>query len=341
MTEDLYVRRLLAAYRELPDASGRARAADRRLAVQLFRDQVPLELVTAAFQLALDAGALGPRTCRRSAPSDRSTISCPSSTRLGPSIPATSTTSSSEPSTPRLIPKVAATRANSHLPAVSRSRQQEEERPRERLLKNGAQVLSDAELLAVLLKNGRPGASVLDLARELLRESGGLAGLTAGNALSLRRRGVGPVKLACLLAAVELACRLAQARIPDREPLNRPASIARYVALRYGARDQEVMGALFVDIRNRLLGEREMYRGTLNRAAVEPREILKEGLLRGAAGVVLFHNHPSGDPSPSGEDVLFTRRMAEAGEVVGVRLVDHLVIGAGGAWCSLRDRGAW
>jgi DNA repair protein RadC len=216
-----------------------------------------------------------------------------------------------------------------------------DERPRERLLKNGAQVLSDAELLAVLLKNGRPGASVLDLARELLAECGGLGGLAAGDALSLRRRGVGPVKLAALLAAVELACRLAQARVPDRKLMGRPGTVARYVALRYGARDQEVMGALFVDIRNRLLAEREIYRGTLNRAAVEPREILKEGLLRGAAGVIVFHNHPSGDPSPSGEDILFTRRMAEAGEAVGVRLVDHLVVSARGAWASLKDRGAW
>ena len=217
----------------------------------------------------------------------------------------------------------------------------EDERPRERLLKSGAQVLSDAELVAVLLWGGRPGASVLDLARELLQESGGLSGLAGANRRSLRRRGVGAVKVATLLAAVELACRLAQARIPDRGLMNRPTSVARYVALRYGTRDQESMGALFVDIRNRLVGEREIYRGTLNRAAVEPREILKEGLLRGAAGVVLFHNHPSGDPSPSAEDIIFTRRLAEAGEVVGVRLVDHIIVSAGGAWVSLKDRGAW
>jgi DNA repair protein RadC len=165
--------------------------------------------------------------------------------------------------------------------------------------------------------------------------------LAAGDALSLRRRGVGPVKLAALLAAVELACRLAQAPVSDRKRMNRPGMVARYVALRYGIRDQEILGALFVDIRNRLLAEREIYRGTLNRAAVEPREILKEGLLRGAAGVVVFHTHPSGDPSPSGQDILFTRRMAEAGEVVGIRLVDHLVVSAGGAWASLKDRGAW
>ena len=181
----------------------------------------------------------------------------------------------------------------------------------------------------------------LDLARDLLTDTGGLAGLTVASALTHRRNGVGDVQLAALLAAVELACRMAEARIPDRELLNRPTSIARYVSLRYGSRDQEVMGAIFVDTRNRLLGEREIFRGTLNRAAVEPREILKEGLLRGAAGVVLFHTHPSGDPAPSAEDILFTRRMAEAGEVVGVRLVDHLIVTAGDRWVSLKERGAW
>jgi DNA repair protein RadC len=215
-----------------------------------------------------------------------------------------------------------------------------EERPRERLLRNGAQVLFDAELLAVLLKNDRPGASVLDLARKLFAECGGLGGLAAGDAMSLRLRGVGPVKLAALLASVEQVCRLAQARVSDRKRMGGPGTVARYVALRYGVRDQEILGALFVHIRNRLVGEREIYGGTLNRAAVEPGEILKEGLLHGAAGVVVFHTHSSGDPSPSSEDILFTRRMAEAGEVVGIRLVDHLVVSAAGAWASLKDRGA-
>jgi DNA repair protein RadC len=101
------------------------------------------------------------------------------------------------------------------------------------------------------------------------------------------------------------------------------------------------MGALFLDTRNRLLAESEVYRGTLNRAAVEPRGLLKEALLRGAAGLVLFHTHPSGDPSPSAEDLAFTRRLAEAGELVGVRLVDHLILGSAGRWVSLRQRGAW
>lgn len=216
-----------------------------------------------------------------------------------------------------------------------------EERPRERLLRNGAQVLSDAELLAVLLRGGRPGASVLDVARELLAASGGLAGLSTASPRSLRRNGVAGVKVATLLAAVEVACRIAQAGVPNREPLSKPANVARYVALRYGRLDQEVLGALYVDARHRLMAERELYRGTLHRASVEPRAILREALLCGAAGVVLWHTHPSGDPSPSREDLAFTRRMDRAGELLGVALVDHMVIGDGGRFVSLKERGGW
>jgi DNA repair protein RadC len=144
-----------------------------------------------------------------------------------------------------------------------------------------------------------------------------------------------------VLAAVEIACRIAQAGVPDREPLSKPANVARYLALRYGLLDQEVLGALYVNARHQLTAERELYRGTLSRASVEPRAILREALLSGAAGVVLWHTHPSGDPSPSREDLAFTRRMDRAGEVVGVELVDHLVIGEGGRFVSLKDRGGW
>lgn len=216
-----------------------------------------------------------------------------------------------------------------------------EEQPRERLLRNGSQSLSDGELVAILLRTGRPGHSAIDLGRELLAQHGGTAGLLGLCSRALRREGLGPAKAATLLAAVELARRLARARLPERRPLTDPAAVASYLGLRYLVRDQEVMGALFLDTRNRLLSESEVFRGTLNRAAVEPRALLKQALLRDAAGLVLFHTHPSGDPAPSAEDLGFTRRMAEAGEVVGVRMVDHLILGSGGRWVSLRRRGGW
>jgi DNA repair protein RadC len=214
-------------------------------------------------------------------------------------------------------------------------------RPRERLLAGGAQALSDAELLAVVLRNGRAGASALDVARELLVKAGGLTGLAGAGYRMLRSNGVGRAKVAAVLAVAEIACRMAAAAVPERRPLSRPAQVARYLDLRYGHIGQEVMGALYCDARHRLVHERELFRGTLHRAAVEPREVLKEGLLCGAAALVLFHTHPSGDPAPSREDLLFTRRMDRAGEVVGVHLVDHLVVGAGGAWVSLKERGGW
>lgn len=227
------------------------------------------------------------------------------------------------------------------MPSVGLIRELPEgERPRERLLKQGSEALSDAELVAVLLRTGVKGVSVMQMATELIQETGGLSGLVALTQQALRRKGLGPAKAATLLATLEIASRIAREPLRERKPLTRPAEVAHYLALRYWSRDQEVMGALFLDSRSKLLGEKELFRGTLDRAIAEPREILKEGLLRGAAGVIVFHTHPSGDPAPSPEDLAFTRRMREAGELVGVRLLDHFILGSAGRWVSLKQRGA-
>lgn len=215
------------------------------------------------------------------------------------------------------------------------------DRPRERLLRSGGGALSDAEVVAVLLRVGRPGLSALEMAREVLSECGGLAGLLTAGLSQLRRRGLGEAKAAAVLAAVELGRRLARAQIHRGENLDHPAAVAEYLMLRYPPGDQEVMGALYLDIRNRLVAEGDIYRGTLSRAAVEPRAILKTGLLSSASGLILFHTHPSGDPAPSVEDLEFTRRMAEAGKLLGIRLIDHLILGGGGRWVSLKRRGGW
>lgn len=216
-----------------------------------------------------------------------------------------------------------------------------DERPRERLLRHGSASLSESELLALVLRTGLPNLPVLNLARRLLRVTGGFSGLAATPPAALLKQGLGPARTTAVVAAVEIGRRLARARVPQRLPLDHPSRVARYLSLRYLTRDQEVMGSLFLDVRNRLMGECELYRGTLSRAAVEPRAILKEGLLRDAAGFVLFHTHPSGDPSPSLEDLSFTRRVAESGELLGVYLVDHIVIAAADRWVSLRQRGGW
>lgn len=215
----------------------------------------------------------------------------------------------------------------------------QEERPRERLLRHGAATLSDAELLAVLLRTGRPGLPVLDLARELLDELSGLSGMAGLGFSDLRRRGLGSAKGAVVLAAIELGRRLAASKIPERQILSRPSAVASYLMLRFARREQEVMGGLFLDDKHRLISSKEFFRGTRCRTSVEPRVVLREAVLRGAEGLLLFHTHPSGDPSPSVEDLYFTRRMVVAADVLGVALVDHMILGSAGSWVSLRQRG--
>lgn len=173
--------------------------------------------------------------------------------------------------------------------------------------------------------------------------------LTAADALRLASAAGGPAMLRERAASYGDAGRVAalafeiaaeiQRPVVERDPLGNPAAVASYLALRHSTLDQEVMGALYLDTRNRLISDRVLFRGALNRAVAEPRQILREGLLAGACGVVVWHTHPSGDPSPSAEDLAFTRRLAEAGEAVGIRLVDHLVLGSQGRFVSLRERG--
>ena len=215
-----------------------------------------------------------------------------------------------------------------------------DERPRERLLRRGAATLSDAELVAVILRTGVRGTTALEAARGLLERCGGLRGLLSASS-ALRCRGLGDAKISSLVAAVELGRRLARTDLPNRQPLREPAAVARYLWLRYSRPGQEVMGALFLDSRHRLVADQELFRGTLDRASVEPRQILKQGLLCDACFLVLFHTHPSGDPAPSAEDLCFTRRMSDAGEIVGIRLLDHLILGTARRWLSLKERGAW
>ncbi len=208
-----------------------------------------------------------------------------------------------------------------------------------RLLLDGAQSLSDAELVSVLLHSSCRGTSAQGLAEKLLRDLGGLAGLGSADARLLERGGVGTVRAAILLAARELAARFGRARILGREVLDQPAAIANYVTLRFGSADQEVLGCLFLDAKNCLLTDRELFRGTLSRISVEPRQILRAALWHGASSIILFHTHPSGDPTPSADDLAFTKRMASVSRVVGIRLADHLVVGGLGKWTSMVRRG--
>ena len=212
--------------------------------------------------------------------------------------------------------------------------------PKDRLLRHGAESLSDAELLAVVLRNGRPGESAVEVARQILGRVGGLANLARADRQTLRSCGASAGRASIILAAAEIVRRLARSKI-TRKLLSQPAAVASYVFLQFASEEQEIMGALYLDIRNRLIGERDVFRGCLSRASVEPAPILQEALRHRAASFILWHSHPSGDPSPSPEDLSFTRRMAEAGELLGIRLLDHLILGSGGRWVSLSRLKAW
>ena len=179
----------------------------------------------------------------------------------------------------------------------------------------------------------------MGLAHQLLESHGGLDGLAASELVPHRIKGLGPAKAATLAAAIEIGRRLARSAVPEREPLSNAAAVARYLALRFDVRGQEVLGALFLDGRNRWIGESELFRGTLDRAAVEPAALLRDAISRAASGLVLFHTHPSGDPSPSLDDLTFTKRVADAAKLLGLRLLDHLILGHGGRWLSLRQHG--
>jgi DNA repair protein RadC len=214
--------------------------------------------------------------------------------------------------------------------------------PLARLAALGPAALSDNELLQTVLEAPSTQDHLLssvELSRALDR-LGGLSGLLGAHQTTLARE-LGPSAAHLVAALLELARRLAHSRMENRASLDHPTLVAEYILLRYANADQEVMGALYLDIRNRLLVEKELFRGTLSRAAVEPRPILKQALLRGATGIILFHTHPSGDPAPSVEDLDFTRRIADGGKLLGIRLEDHIIVGSGGRWVSLKRRGGW
>lgn len=215
-----------------------------------------------------------------------------------------------------------------------------EERPRERLLRLGPGALSNEELVALLLRTGIPGESALDRARSLLATRGGLVGLAGASVEELAdERGVGPARASAIAAAVELARRLPSETLSGRDLLNDPRLVKDFLRATQADDSQERTGALYLNARNRLLkNDPDVYRGTLDRAVVEPREILRRALVGKAAAVILYHNHPSGDPTPSREDREFTRRLASAAEAVGVRLLDHIVVGRDGC-VSFREAG--
>jgi len=215
----------------------------------------------------------------------------------------------------------------------------EDERPRERLLAQGPQVLSDAELVALFLRTGTAGRTALDVGREALARFGGLSGLLAAAPTELTSiPGLGPAKSAQLQAVLELARRSLREDVRRDTALNSPGAVRDYLRLTLGRREHEVFVALFLDAQNRLLVAEELFRGTLTQTSVYPREVVKRALAVNAAAVIFAHNHPSGVAEPSRSDEMLTTSLRQALALVDVRVLDHLIV-AGPATVSFAERG--
>jgi DNA repair protein RadC len=211
-----------------------------------------------------------------------------------------------------------------------------DDRPREKMCKHGSETLSDAELLAILLGSGTRGKNAIQLARELLRDGLAALGRCSPDAMA-RTSGVGTAKATRIAAAFEIARRMASPNGGDGARYH-DELVARALISRYAHESQEHLGAVLLDSRQRVLKQCEIFVGTVARALVSSRDVVRIALEANAVGVVLFHNHPSGDPSPSADDLTFTRRVQQSLSLVDVELVDHLIVGAQ-RYCSMRGRG--
>lgn len=213
-----------------------------------------------------------------------------------------------------------------------------EDRPREKLLRSGPATLGDNELVALVLGSGLRGSGALHIANELLRACGGVHGLLRSSAADLAHvSGIGTAKAAQLLAALELGRRTLVAP-GARLQLRTARDAAALLMPTYGSRPFEQFGIVLLDTKHRVMKTTIVASGTLNSTIVEPRDVFREALVAGAAALVAFHNHPSGDPTPSPEDEELTRRLRAAGILMGIDVVDHIVLGDA-RYCSLRESG--
>jgi DNA repair protein RadC len=214
-----------------------------------------------------------------------------------------------------------------------------QERPRERLLAQGAGQLSDAELIAVCLRSGVRGQSAVDLGRALIARHGGLSGLLAAQAADLRSvRGLGAAKAAQLAAVLELARRALREDLRAGSALTSPGAVRDYLRLALGGRAREVFVCIHLDAQHRVIDTEELFRGSLTQTSVYPREVVKAALAANAAAVIFAHNHPSGVAQPSQADELLTRQLKEALALVEIRVLDHFIV-AGNQTLSFAERG--
>jgi DNA repair protein RadC len=228
---------------------------------------------------------------------------------------------------------------NEHKPSYRITDLAASERPRERLEKHGPSHLSVAELLAILLRVGVEGENAVQMAHRLLNEFGGLTGLHRATFEEVvMQHGLGPAKAAQIKAALELGNRM-RLEAPDERPsINSPADAAALVQFEMSALEQEELRVILLDTRNRVLKIEKVYRGSVNTSQVRVGELFKAAIRNNAPALIVVHNHPSGDPTPSPDDVAITRAILSAGKLLDVDVLDHLVIGQG-RYVSLKERG--
>lgn len=218
----------------------------------------------------------------------------------------------------------------------------EEERPYEKCERFGAESLTDIELLAVLLRTGTRGESALRLADKILHPVFSQRGILNIHQWSMpqlmRIKGIGKVKSIQILCLSELSKRLAKAAAGQGLCFTSPSSIAKYYMEDLRHARQEEMKLLLLNTKSRLLGETDISKGTVNAAVISPRELFVEALQKNAVSIILLHNHPSGDPSPSKADILLTKRVKDAGTLIGIELLDHIIIGDN-SYVSMREKG--
>jgi len=214
-----------------------------------------------------------------------------------------------------------------------------DDRPREKLQRHGVSALGDNELVAVVLGNGSRSGNALSVANELLAATGGLHGLARTACGDLTRvAGIGEARAAQIIAAMELGRRTLTHAPNARLQIRGPQDAAAYLMPRYAARSVEQFGIVLLDSKHRVLRSAVLAVGTMNSSIVEPRDVFREAAVGGAAAIVVFHNHPSGDPTPSPEDMDLTRRLAAAGALMGIDVVDHVVLGDVRYW-SFKEAG--
>jgi len=215
----------------------------------------------------------------------------------------------------------------------------ESDRPRERLAKLGPQVLTNAELIAILLRVGVKGENAVQVGQRLLNTFGGLTGLHRAPFVEIKKqRGLGKAKVSQIKAAIELGRRLTLESLEDRPSVNSPSDAASLVEYEMSALEQEHLRVILLDRRNRVIDITEVYKGSVNSSQVRVGELFKEAVRKNASALIVVHNHPSGDPTPSPDDVAVTRAIVQAGKLLDIEALDHLVIGQG-RWVSLKERG--